>query len=324
MRFAALLAMAACGSEPPAQALAGDGSAAVIVPVKTARAVRTDMPVLVTGPGRTDSLEKLQIRAPFDGVIEDVLVTDGDHVNAGQTLAWVLSRDTEAAIAGARAMLRAARTPQERSDARRALALATRDIVRTSLRAPEDGIVLSHAVDEGARVTLAEQLLVIVASDSIVFLAHIAQSDLAHVRRGSRAHITLAARAQTPLAGTVRAILPGGSSTDLTAPVRIDFDGMPPRELNLYGTAEITVGVHEGALVVPKPAVVRDDVLGTSRVATVDTSDRVQWVEVKPGIELGDRVELVAPPFAEDARVVVAGQVGLPDGARIREASAAR
>lgn len=298
--------------------------AEVAVPVQTATAVTTDVPILVSGPGRTDSLEKLQIRAPFDGILQDLIVTDGDRVKANQVIGWVVSRDSEAAISGANAMLRSARSPQERADAARAVVLAKRNVVRTPLRAPESGIVLSHQVDEGANVALNEQIIVIVATDSIVFLAQIAQGDLGRVRPGSPAKIVLASGPNAPLAGTVRSILPGGSASDLTAPVRVDFDRAQLKQLNLYGSVDITVDVHRGAIVVPSTSVIRDDITGVSRVATVDSTHHAHWVDVKVGLTYGDIVELVAPPFGAGTRVVIAGLVGLPDGARVQESRASR
>jgi multidrug efflux system membrane fusion protein len=324
MRLAVLLLGAACSRAPgpndaPAAAV---GAVETSIPVQTVAVVRAEIPIIVTAPGRTDSLEKLEIRAPFDGILLDLNVTDGDQVKTDQVIGWVVSRDSQAALAGANAMLRAAETEQERRDAERALVLAKRSIVRTPLRTPEAGIVFSHQVDEGARVALNEQIVVIVASDSIVFLAQIAQVELGRVRAGNRAEIELVAIPNAPMAGTVRSILPGGSASDLTAPVRIDFMGKLPRELNLYGNARITVDVHHGALVVPSKAVVRDDVSGVSRIAVVDATQHAHWINVTVGLSYGDRVELVSPPLQEGARVVVTGQVGLPDGARVQESNA--
>lgn len=323
--FAALLVGGAC-SRAPSSGSAGAGSAAgsgsadeTAVPVTTALVERTDVPVIVSGPGRTDSLEKLQVRAPFDGVLLSMTVTDGDRVKTNQAIAWIVSRDSQAAISGAQAMLHSARTSQERSDAERATELAKRNLVRVALRAPEDGVVFSHQVNEGSHVAINEEIAVIVAADSIVFLAQIAQSDLVRVRPGSPAQIALAARPQTKLAATVRSIMPGGSATDLTAPVRIDFESALPKQLNLFGTVRITVDKHVGALAVPAAAVIRDDVSGTSRVVVVDSTGQAHWVLVKPGLTDGDRMELTSPPFREGARVVVAGQVGLPEGARVQE-----
>jgi len=139
--LALVIVLAACSGTPSAatgSAAAGSGSAdETTVPVTTALVVRADVPVLVSGPGRTDALEKLQVRAPFDGVLLALTVTDGDHVADNQIIGWVVSRDSQAALAGSQAMLHAARTTEERRDAKRALELATRNVVKAPLHAPE-------------------------------------------------------------------------------------------------------------------------------------------------------------------------------------------
>ena len=68
----------------------------------------------------------------------------------------------------------------------------------------------------------------------------------------------------------------------------------------------------------------RDDVYGTSRVAVVLPDGTARWVQVTTGIREGDAVEITAPPpspqpaLAVGTPVIVAGQVGLPDGARVQ------
>ncbi len=302
---------------------AGPGSdAELAVPVTIATARIVDLPVVVNGPGRTATGEKLDIRAPFDGVLVDLAVADGDHVTTDQVLGSIISQDSAAALAGAREMLRSARTQTERRDARRARALARRYLVKKPLRAPEAALVLSHNVDEGAHVTANESIVTLVPVVDIMFMAQIAQPDLQSVRAGQPASIELASSPQ-PLAGTVHAILPGASSTDLTAPVRIDFSPhSQPRLLVLYRGAHITVGHHPHALVVPVQAVVRDDVTGVARVAVIDHTDHAHWVQVQTGLQHDGLVELVSAPLSAGARVVVAGQVGLPEGAHVETSRA--
>lgn len=319
--FLVVLLAGAChgGAAASTAARQGDGGGAA-VPVELAEVGLRDVPVIISGPGRTKSSESHDVRAPFDGVLLDLLVEDGDRVRRRQVLGWLVSSDSEAALVGARAMVLAARTPQQRRDAERALALAKRGMVKTALRAPERGIVLSHQADEGGRLVANQTVVTIVAFDAIVFIADLAQADLARVHPGQPALIDMAADRQ-PRRANVHALLPGGSATDLTAPVRLDFAPRErPRELNLFGTAHVTVATHAGALVVPAAAVLRNDVSGLSRVAEVDATDHVHWVEVKVGLSVGDLVELVGTPLAPGARVVVRGQVGLADGAQVRVA----
>jgi multidrug efflux pump subunit AcrA (membrane-fusion protein) len=57
---------------------------------------------VVTGPGHTAALSQQKVRAPFAGTLVELRVTDGDTVRRGQVLGTIVSRESEAALAGAR------------------------------------------------------------------------------------------------------------------------------------------------------------------------------------------------------------------------------
>src|SRR5207237_4860185 len=119
-------ALAGCGRAE------GDGGAAAresavvrgAVPVRTAPVARMTLEQIVSGPGRTEALRQVRVRAPFTGTLVALRVVDGDPVAAGAEIAALVSRNSAAALAGARAMLDAARTAADSADARRALELA--------------------------------------------------------------------------------------------------------------------------------------------------------------------------------------------------------
>jgi multidrug efflux pump subunit AcrA (membrane-fusion protein) len=317
-RLVWIACFAACGRGAPARHDAQPGSdGQLAVPVTVANATYADLAVVVSGPGRTGSSEQLDLRAPFEGVLTDLVVADGDHVESGQVLGWVVPQESAAAMAGAQQMMQSARTPAERRDAKRALALARRSRVRHALRAPEAAVVVSHKVDEGAHVSTNESIVTLVPLTDVHFIAQIAQPDLASLHPGDPATIQLSSRSR-PFHGIVHAILPNASPTDLTVPVRIDFvASTAPQQLDLYGVAHVVVAHHAHALVVPAQAIIRDDVTGVSRVAVIDASDHAHWVRVRSGPSQGIEVELVAAPFGAGTSVVVSGQVGLPEGARV-------
>jgi RND family efflux transporter MFP subunit len=327
---AVLLGIAGCGGpgaggEPggassaevaTADSATGEGAAAV-TPVRVDTVTVGDMEEIVLAPGETRALRETRVRAPFTGRLATLRVTDGDAVRAGDTLGAVLSRNSEAALEGARAMLAEAATRQDSADASRALELARAGLVRRPLLAPASGVILSHAASAGDLVDLGETLVVIADRSSIVFVAQLAQSDVPRVSPGQPARIDLTA-ARTPLSGTVHGVLPAASSGTLSAPVRIDFaGGRAPVGTGLFGQVTIRVGARRRVTIVPASAVLRDDVYGTTRVATV-SGGRAIWVQVRTGLQRGDTVQILSPSLAAGTPVIVSGQVGLPDSARVQ------
>lgn len=284
--------------------------------MRVAKVVRTTLDEVVSGPGRTAALAQQKVRAPFPGTLTELTAADGDRVTQGMAIGTIVSRDSEAALAGAREMVREAKTPAEKQDGERALALAERALVQMRIAAPSDGIVFSHAAVKGDRLSEDQEILTIADATSIVFLADVAQSDLDRVRPGQSVEIWLPGRS-APLLGRVHDVLPGANAADFTVPVRVDLPALravPP--LGLFGMARITIAQHRGAMVLPDAALIHDDVTGSTRIALVQDG-RARWVDATVGLHGPQGTEITAPPLSEGQTVVVSGQVGLPDGAAV-------
>lgn len=314
----------ACGCERAADAPGADAPPAGTearsavpagTPVEVAEVARATLAETLSAPGETVALVEQQVRAPFAGTVTALGVVEGDRVGKGEQIGVLVARDSEAALRGAEEMARTARSEEEATDARRALELARSHRVETPLLATASGVVVRRAASAGDQVAEDEELATIVAADSLVFRASLAQSDLARVRPGQRVEIDLAGSAR-PVEGRVHGLLAGANATDLTAPVRVDFTRLPSQvSVGLFGTARIVVEEHRDVQVVPAQAVLRDDLSGVTRVATVGESDRLHWVTVETGLRDGDRVEIAGSPLEPGTRVVLSGQVGLEEGA---------
>ncbi|MFI5179992.1 MAG: efflux RND transporter periplasmic adaptor subunit [Thermoanaerobaculia bacterium] len=286
-------------------------------PVRVGAVTRANLPEVVSGPGRTVAIVQQQVRVPFACTLVQLEVADGDPVRKGDVLGAVVSRDSEAALAGAREMAREARTEAEKKDAARAVELAERNLVRSPLTSAVDGVVAAHAASPGDRLSEGQEVLTLSASDSIVFVADIVQGDLPRLKRGQRTTVAFVGRPQS-ISGTVHDVLPRANPADLTVPVRIDLE---PRDLRLpvglFGTAHLLVGEHRNATVVPSAAVLRDDVTGVARVAAVTPESKVHWIEVRTGLSEGAFTEITSPALPASQRLIVSGQTGLPEGAAV-------
>jgi multidrug efflux pump subunit AcrA (membrane-fusion protein) len=306
-------------------ASSGDSAASGATPVEIARAERATLPVTVSGPGSTEVLQTQRVRAPFAGILTAIAVAPGDEVRTGQRIGTMVEQTAYAALEGARGLKAAATTPAEREDAERALALARQELVEAPLVASVSGVVVSRSASPGDRIDQGEDVAGIAATGSLVFDAELPQSDALRVHIGDGARIRIAG-GPAVLPGVVRAVLPADSASTMTNRVRIGIDPealarLAPVTLRLFGTAEITVGRAGNALVVPRAAILRDDITGTNRIALVEPDDRARWIEVQPGVSESTLVEILSPPLHPGQRVIVSGQVGLPDSARIAEAA---
>ena len=283
-------------------------------PVQVAPVARATLDDIVSAPGETAALVEQSVRAPFAGTLTALSVVEGDRVTRGERIGSVVARDSEAALQGAEEMARVARSDRERADAQRALELARSHRIETPLVASAAGIVSKRSASAGDRVGEDQELVTVAVADSFVFRASVAQSDLARVRPGLRATIELAGSAK-PVEGRVHGLLAGATASDLTTPMRIDLQPLPAHlTAGLFGTAHIVVAEHANVPVVPESAVLRDDVSGVARIATVGAGDKLHWIEVETGLQSDGRVEIVRPALETGERVVTSGQVGLDEG----------
>ncbi len=307
------------GSEADAAEPATPEQAPVGVPVEVAPVRHENVDVAVTASGRTQALRQGRVRAPYASRVIELRVADGDVVKKGQIVAVVVSKNSQAALDGARQMLAAAHTAADKADAERAIALAKMDLVRQSLRAPAAGVVLSHSAEAGDYVDESEVLVTLAETDSVFFQAEVPQSAVDGVKPGQPASVSLPAVSAKPVPAVVHGILPLASTANFSAPVRLDFASTRPAlGLGLFGTARIVVARHADATVVPQAAVLTDDVTGISRVAVVDGDGKAHWLDVSTGVTEGDSIEITKPAIATNERVIVDGQVGLPEGTKVQ------
>lgn len=310
--IAALLLFPACSAKRDAPDAAKEPAPAV--PVRAATVTLENFSDIVRSPGKISAVAQQKVRTPFAGTLSELFVTDGDEVQRGQKLGSVVARDSEAALAGAREMEREASTPAEKSDAARAVALAEKNLIRSALRATASGIVVSHSAATGDRLSEDAEIVTIAESASLMFVADVPQSQLSRIRPGEPAAVLLSGRPGL-LPGAVHDVLSAANASDLTIPVRVDFHPVPSHvPLGAFGEAAITVGERRGVPAVPDASLVRDDVTGVSRIVLVTADGKAHWIAATPGLSQGGKTQIVSPSLAPGQKIVVSGQVGLPEG----------
>lgn len=138
---------------------------------------RGDIEILVTTTGTVQPQNRLEMKPPINGRIEEILVREGEHVPKGKVVAWMSS--TERA-----ALLDTARTKDEET-----LQYWQEAYKPTPLIAPIEGDVIVRAVEPGQTVTSSDA--VIVLSDRLIVKAQVDETDIGRVRIGLNAIVSL-------------------------------------------------------------------------------------------------------------------------------------
>jgi multidrug efflux pump subunit AcrA (membrane-fusion protein) len=276
---------------------------------------------VVMAPGQWRSVGELTVNAPSSGILDSLGVQLGDAVADGQLLGHLTTRESQASLRGASLLAREARSDAARTDARRALDLARRELVRVPVIAPRAGIVVRVACAAGGEVAEGNEILAILPSDGIVFEARIDPAIAPRVRVGQPA--TIEDGRAGPREVAVSRVLPFAGEGDQRTLFWLSAKpGGAAPQIGRFGEARIRVGAPYPACAVPDSAIVQDDLTGISSVAVVRADHTTLWTPVVlgPGAMDGWR-ELKNPALAPGTLIVTQGQRGLPDSTRVQWSS---
>jgi RND family efflux transporter MFP subunit len=185
---------------------------------------------------------------------------------------------------------------------------------RTTIRARFDGVVAKRSHNPGDLVdaTSTDPVLRVIDPRRLEVTAAVPIPDVAHVVVGAAAHMRSAA-GETPVALKVisrpAAVDPGTA----TVPIRLSFavPGLAPVGTPIQVT--IDTEEHRHAVLVPTVAVIHEAEATAVFIAHGDTAERRV---VTIGLADGGHTEILSGVTANEP-VIVKGQAGLPDGAKI-------
>ncbi len=300
----------------------GQSSVPPMVTVKTALVLKGNVDVLVTAVGRTEALRKSKIFSPIAGRIISIKVLEGMHVQQGDVLATIQSKESLAAIAGAEELLQAARTPDERQEALKTLRLAEASQNRVSVHARFGGIVATRNVSEGELVTENAELLSLIDPSTIVFVADVSLKDVPSLRVGQRCFVQFSTLVGKRFDARVDAISPQSEVQTQTVRVRLRFAGLNSGgatvlRTDMIGTARVVTGTHKDVLTVPKTALLRNDETNTYSVVIVTPDSLARKVIVQVGASTDSTVEIITNELHTGMRVVVEGHYALADSMKV-------
>lgn len=201
-----------------------------------------DRTVLSTGEVLPQN--RLEIKPPIAGRIDQVLVNEGDKVSRGQIIGWMSSTERAALLDSARA--KGAAEVKRWEEMYRS----------TPILAPIQGTVILRSVEPGQTFTNTEA--VIVLADRLTVKAKVDETDLAQVKIGQRAVIVLDAYSKEPVEGRVDKIAFEAVTTSNVTTYTTDVVPLNTPDFMRSGmTANVTfyAETRENVLLVPTEAI---------------------------------------------------------------------
>jgi len=330
---------------PHASAMAQEQGAPALS-VSVATPVQREWPETVPASGWLRPWQEAVIAAETSGLrIIEVLVDVGSVVEKGQPLVR-LSQETvlaelrqqQAAVETAKANLEKARTEAERArrlsrskalsdqeveerlttektaaaslaSAQAALDLQQIKLEQSTIKAVDDGLIVSNSALLGAVVSPGTELFRMIRQQRVEWQAEVSARYLPRVSEGMRAVID--GPDSRRMEGKVRLVAPSIATATGRAIVYVSLaegKGNYPR-VGLYVTGNIELDTTP-ALTVPETAITFRD--GLSYVFVTDENSRVRRIRVETGRRNGGEVEILAG-LDQASRVVTSGGSFLSD-----------
>jgi macrolide-specific efflux system membrane fusion protein len=167
--------------------------AAAAAPVtETARVERRTLRRTVESTGEIRPDNRLEVRSPIAGRLEELLVDEGDLIEKGQVVAWVSSTERATLLDTARA-----KGPEE-------LSYWETIYKAAPLVSPLGGTVIVRSLEPGQ--TISSSSAVIVIADRLIIVGQVDETDIGTVFAGQTVEVRLDAYPQSRFSGTVKRI----------------------------------------------------------------------------------------------------------------------
>jgi len=307
------------------------------VPVEVTTIARGDIEATLRNSTHLEAEEEVKVFARTANRVTELLVEEGDVVKKGQVLLRLDNDIQKTAYAKAQVSVDKAREEFDRekalfeqklvseqmfNDTKHALRQfelacedAKRELEYTEVRAPIDGTISQRLVKYGDLVNLNQQLFDIVDFNSMVARIYVPEKSLPDLQLDQSARVTATPFGDREFQGYVKRIAPVVEAKTGTVKVTIGFHDIGPLQPGMYVDVEIITTKRSDALLITKRALLYDGEL--SYVFRLLPERKVERVLVEPKITDKLNVEPVKG-FREGEQIVVAGQTGLKDGAKVR------
>jgi len=239
------------------------------------------------------------IKSNIIGYIKSMNVKVGQYVAAGQTLFVLKTKEAESL-----------------GSTINALDSSYHFSGVSKIATPESGYITELPHQLGDYVQDGEQLAVISNANSFGFILNLPYELHKYVVVNKAVDVILPD--STRLEGVIASFMPIIDSVSQTQQVLIKVSSPSRIPENLIAKVRILKIQKTNTISLPKQAVLSNDAQTSFWVMEMIDSATAVKVPVTKGIETNDRIEILKPQFSVNDKILLTGNYGLPDTAKVR------
>lgn len=245
-------------------------------------------------------LNRLEIKPPVGGRIEEVMVKEGDEVTAGQILVWMSSTERAALLDAARG--------QDKEQL-----IYWKDVYRPiPLMSSIAAKVIVAKIQPGQTVAVTDA--VIVLSDRLIVRAQVDETDVGKVKAGQDAVVELDAYPDTKIAAKVGHIYYESKTVNNVTVYEVDLVPESVPEFfrsGMNATISFIENRKDDVLLLPLEAVTQE---GGNSFVMVKASDNISAVQrqVQTGVADDYNIEIISGLDINETVIVKAKKYALP------------
>ncbi|HEX3386457.1 MAG TPA: efflux RND transporter periplasmic adaptor subunit [Mucilaginibacter sp.] len=244
-------------------------------------------------------LQKNYIKSNANGYIVKVNIQQGQQVDQGQTLFVIKTKEAQAI-----------------GNSINVLDTTLKFSGTNSIKASKHGYISQMNHQLGDYVQDGEALATMSDRSSFVFLMQLPYELRQYVKQGESIQLTLPGGEK--LNSTVASFMQSVDTVAQTQSVVLKANTGEQIPENLVAKARIIKSEKNNTQSLPKDAVLANETQTDFWVMKMINATTAVKVPVKKGIETGDRIEILSPKFSANDKIVVTGNYGLTDTAKVK------
>jgi len=254
-----------------------------------------------------------------EGSINSLNVAEGDNVNPGKILCYIMPVDQQNILGQAHAdyehIKEGLGKAEELKDAEGRLESAKKLYKPIPVVSPIAGTIISKSIEVGSNVSIKQSIMEIADLNKLIIKSAISEGSVSKIKLGQGVKVRMNSLREGIFPGKLSVITPGIRSESRTADIEISIAHDLKARPGMTASIEIIVEQKQNILAIPQDIMTVKP--NGDKYVFLAENDTAKMIKVTTGIESNTEIEIISGLNIGD-KVVVMGQENLKDGAKIK------